>query len=210
MGDILTMFPLFAGMNKEQLHTIANELDAPFTFNRGDSIYRSDTFRRAIGLIVSGSVTVHTPEDGNHSLMMNRLGAGCMFGVAALYDSSDTYVTHIVAEEKTSILFLSQETVSSLLVKFPLLAENYIRFLSGRIRFLNRKLAVVTTGGAEHRLYQYLLTHQDERGTVTLPPSMVELAHTLNIGRSSLYRALDALLDAGVLEREDRQYRLIK
>ncbi len=210
MEDVLAMFPLFAGMNKEQLHTIADELDTPTLFNRGDSIYRSDTFRRAIGLIVSGSVTVHTPEDGAHSLMMNRLGAGCMFGVAALYDSSDTYVTHIVAEENTHILFLSQETVSSLLVKFPLLAENYIRFLSGRIRFLNRKLAVVTTGGAEHRLYQYLLTHQDECGVVTLPPSMVELAHTLNIGRSSLYRALDALLDAGVLEREGRQYRLIK
>ena len=42
------------------------------------------------------------------------------------------------------------------------------------------------------------------------PRSMVELAHTLNIGRSSLYRSLDALLEAGVLEREGRCYRLVK
>ena len=38
-----------------------------------------------------------------------------------------------------------------------------------------------------------------------LPGSMVELAQTLNIARSSLYRSLDALEAAGKIRREGRK-----
>ncbi len=205
MEHVLSRFTLFAGLSEQQLNDILAACEPASTYTKGEMIYRGDTFRRAVGLILSGSVAVH-----KRSLMMNRLRAGDMFGAAALFDDSATYVTEITAEENTQVLFLSQDTISALLVSCPPLAENYIRFLSGRIRFLNRKLAVLTTGSAENRVYQYLLAHADEHGTVQLPPSMVELAHTLNIGRSSLYRSLDALLDAGVLERTGRTYRLTK
>lgn len=205
MKEQLARFSLFAGLNEDELAKIAGMLEAPAHYAKGAVIYRSDAFRRAIGLIVSGQVTVQ-----KQTLMMNRLGPGDMFGAAALFDAPGTYVTQITAEENTRILFLPQDVMSSLLLCYPVLVENYIRFLSGRIRFLNRKLAVLTTGNAENRLYEYLLAHSDEQGAVQLPPSMVELAHTLNIGRSSLYRSLGTLLDAGVLVRERRSYRLIK
>ncbi len=205
MKQHLARFSLFIGLKDDELAQIAELLETPAHYAKGAVIYRSDAFRRAIGLIVFGKVTVQ-----KQTLMMNRLGPGDMFGAAALFDAPETYVTQITAEESTQVIFLPQDVMSSLLLRYPVLAENYIRFLSERIRFLNRKLAVLTTGSAENRLYQYLLAHSDGQGAVQMPPSMVELAHTLNIGRSSLYRSLDALLDAGVLAREGRSYRLIK
>ena len=205
MAHVLSSFLLFAGLDEEELSAVAAMTEAPVDYHKGEVIYRCDDFRRAIGLVLEGSVTVH-----REALMMNRLCAGDMFGAAALFDESKTYVTQITAEEPCRILFLSQETMSRLLREYPLLAENYIRFLSGRIRFLNRKLAVLADGSTERRVYNYLLSHSDEQGLVHLPPSMVELAHTLNIGRSSLYRAVDALSETGVIAREGRHYRLIK
>lgn len=210
MVNNLSAFPLFSGLSGAELHRVAAAMEEPACYERGATIYNSDKFQRAVGFIFSGSVAVHAAGSGSHALMMNRLRAGDMFGVAALFDEENSYVTHLIAEEDTRIAFLSQEAMSVLLAAIPHLAENYIRFLSGRIRFLNRKLAIVTTGHAENRLYQYLSAHQSEDGIAQLPPSMVELAHTLNIGRSSLYRALDALLEAGVLLREGHTYRLIK
>lgn len=201
----LATFPLFNGLTSEELIGIAKKLEQPQAFSKGDVIYRSDDFRRAIGLVISGSVAVQ-----KQALMMNRLTCGDMFGVAALFGGEDTYVTQITAEEKTEILFLPQETVAALLHDYPTVAENYIRFLSGRIRFLNRKVAALSAGSAEHRLYEYLLSHSDAQGHLQLPPSMVELAHTLNIGRSSLYRSLDTLQQAGVLVKEQHGYRLVK
>ena len=205
MTHTLSSFFLFRGLDETALTAIVEAAEAPVRYRKGEVIYRCDDFRRAIGLILEGSVTVR-----REALMMNRLGAGDMFGAAALFDEAETYVTQITAEDEALILFLSQETMSRLLREYPPLAENYIRFLSERIRFLNRKLAVLTDGSAEHRVYNYLLAHSDEQGLTSLPPSMVELAHTLNSGRSSLYRAGDALLKAGVIARDGRRYRLIK
>ena len=206
----LTRFPLFDGMSEKDLENIAYEIGDAVTYAKGDVIYHTTEFRHAIGLILSGSVTVQTPDDNGHALMMNRLGCGAMFGAAALFDCDETYVSLITAAEPTTIAFLSQERITAWLAIYPRLAENYIRFLSGRIRFLNRKLTILATGSAEARLYQYLLAQQDEHGFVTLPRSMVELANTLNIGRSTLYRAVDALQQAGVLQHEGRHYRLMK
>lgn len=205
MAHELSAFFLFSDLPETALNAVAKIAKSPVLYRKGETIYCCDDFKRAIGLILEGTVTVH-----RDALMMNRLGAGDMFGAAALFDETETYVTQITAEEDSRILFLTQEMMSRLLRRYPVLAENYIRFLSGRIRFLNRKLAALTDGSAEQRVYNYLLAHSDEQGVVHLPPSMVELAHTLNIGRSSLYRAVDTLLTSGIIAREGRGYRLVK
>ena len=83
-------------------------------------------------------------------------------------------------------------------------AENYIRFLSERVRFLNHKIAGFTGGQADCRVVVWLLEHA-QGAEVCLPRSMTEWAQSLNIGRSSLYRSLDALTEAGLIRRTGRQ-----
>ena len=58
---------------------------------------------------------------------------------------------------------------------------------------------------ADERLTGYLLAHRGEDGQVTLPGSLLELAQSLNIGRSSLYRSLDALTQSGAIRRQGRR-----
>ena len=84
-------------------------------------------------------------------------------------------------------------------------AENYIRFLTDRIRFLNRKITALTDGQSDDRLRRYLLEHGSETGEVELPGSMKELAQMLHMGRSSLYRSLDVLLAEKTVRREGRK-----
>ena len=52
---------------------------------------------------------------------------------------------------------------------------------------------------------RYFLDHRSGDGRVILPGSLTELAQTLNIGRSSLYRSLDALTASGAVRREGRR-----
>lgn len=204
-AEQLSGFSLFSGLSEAEIIQLVTALDAPTVYQKGETVYNAYSFRRAVGLILSGSVTVMS-SDGDHPTLMNRLSAGAMFGAAALFSPEETYVTQITADTVTQILFVSQEKMSRLLRQYPLVAENYICFLSGRIRFLNRKLSVLTAGSAEGRLYQYFLTHRNENGSLTLPCSMVELAGLLNMGRSSLYRARDALISAGFVRQVGKIY----
>lgn len=199
----LGSFKLFADISQTDKERIAAECALPKVYQKGEVVYTSSSFQNAVGLILDGTVVV-TATDG--STVMNRLSAGNMFGVAALFGAEEKYVTTITAKTTATVVFIPQQQMSGWLSRYPVIAHNYICFLSDKIRFLNHKLSVLTAGSAEGRLYQYLLTQRKEDGSVTLPRSMVELAGVLNMGRSSLYRAKDALLVAGFLRKVGKIY----
>ena len=200
---------LFCGLSTNDLQTVATQLEPPVRYRKGDCVYTAHEFRRAVGLIASGCVVVRSAGDAAHGVVINRLRAGDLFGVAALFDTqSDTYVTEITSDSETEVWFIPQDTMTRLFAQFPQILTNYLQFLSGRIRFLNRKLSALTKGNAENRLYHHLLSLQDENGVVRLNGTMTELASALNMGRSSLYRSLDTLLSEGVLVKEGNTYRI--
>ena len=149
-----------------------------------------------IGIIISGAAKVHSLS-GRHKLAMRRLSAGDIFGVSALFSGSG-YVTEIVSSGNCKIVFLEQELLEELMQENFLIAENYIHFLSGRIRFLNRKIACLAAGTVEEMLSLYLLDTNRENIYID---SFSGLAEELGVGRASLYRSLDKLEDDGYISR---------
>ncbi len=174
------------------------------TFEKGAVIYSSDHAARALALVLSGTVRVY-----HGRVVMNDLRAGGVFGAAALFGAGDPYPTTVTAHTACRILFLPQQTVSRWMAEVPRVGENYIRFLSDRIRFLNRRLSTLTAGDTDNKLWHYLLAHRDERGTVRLDGGMTALAETLDMSRSSLYRGLDALADTGKIHRRGKHIDII-
>lgn len=172
---------------------------------KGDVIYSYDDALRALAIVVEGHVRVLQGR-----VVMNDLLPGDVFGVAALFGSDEGYVSTVVAETDCSILFIPQETVVNWMATVPRVAENYVRFLSDRIRFLNMRLATLTAGQADGKLWKYLLANRDEDGVVYVKDGMSELAERLDMGRSSLYRSLDALTELGRIRRERKKIYILR
>ena len=87
---------------------------------------------------------------------------------------------------------------------------NYVRFLSDRIRFLNRKINLLANSSSENSLIGYLLNAAGRFGEeFRLEVSYTELARNLNIGRSSLYRAMDDLEEKNIIKRKGRNITLV-
>ena len=82
-----------------------------------------------------------------------------------------------------------------------------LSFLAGRVCFLNRKIQCFTAGSAERRLALWLLSEEEE--VITLPSSLTTLSDMLDIGRASLYRALDKLEGDGLIRRNGREITLL-
>ncbi len=175
------------------------------TYCKGDTIYTPHTAKRALALILGGHVRVWQGR-----VVMNDLFSGDVFGVAALFGSDADYPSTVVAESACRILYIPQETVVAWMKTVPQVAENYVRFLSDRIRFLNLRLSTLTAGQADGKLWRYLLAHRDENGVVTVTDGMADLAERLDMGRSSLYRSLDALTEAGRIRRERKKIIILK
>jgi CRP-like cAMP-binding protein len=178
----------------------ADALCTAETFPRGETIYSPEHFRRSLGIFLSGAARVSKAAAGR-DLPVSTLSAGDVFGAAALFDEGERYVTSITAIRPCRVLFYPQALVERLLEESPPMRRAYVTYLSGRIRFLNRKLDALLAGGAEERLAKYL-AESAGNGEVTLGANLSALADTLHIGRASLYRAFEALEERDLAVRD--------
>lgn len=174
-------------------------------FARKEVIFSPGEFRRELGILLSGKVRVTKGDD----LVVSELMGGSLFGAAALFNEEEAYVSTLTARAETKILFLPQETVSELIDCDRTVRENYIRYLSQRIRFLSDKVDALSSGSGLKKLSDFLLKNVDETGLVTLTYSMTELAARLDTSRASLYRDMDQLETAGIIHREGKLIRIM-
>ena len=85
----------------------------------------------------------------------------------------------------------------------PGAAIGFAAYLSARIRFLTRRIEALTAGDSASKLLSYLLEREQD-GKVDIQ-SCAELARRLDVGRASLYRALDSLETSGDIRREGKK-----
>lgn len=207
--EMLKSTDLFCGVDSGVLSGMLLDSRAEVAgFAGGQVIYSRNQYRRSLGLLLKGKAEVRKTS-GGHTVILNRLTAPRLFGAAVLYQDEEEYVAEIVALEPCTILFLTQDLFTETMRRDFTLTENYLAFLSQRIRFLNRKIDGFTRGSAESKLAWYLLDISCGETSVCFPVSLKHLAEVLNLGRASLYRALDALADSDLIERDGKQIRIV-
>lgn len=124
-----------------------------------------------------------------------------------MFQRRDRYATVLTAEKNTEVLFLPEDVILWAMRRDFTITENYIRYLSERIWFLNEKISGLTAGTAEQRLAVFLTEHCGPEGDIAT--SMTDLSRQLNIGRASLYRALDTLEQKGLIQRGNKALHVI-
>lgn len=188
---------LFSGAAQDRIEEIlCREGCMLRRYSPGAVIYRPDDFLRSLGILLTGQVRV-TKEP----LTVSVLQPGALFGAAALYNDMPRYAAALTALSPCTVLLLSQELLDRLLGEEALLRQNYLSYLSGRIRFLNARLQALAAGGAAERLSRYLQENLTD-GKLVCP--VTELVRRLGVSRASLYRAMGQLEEAGLIHRQGK------
>ncbi len=191
---LLAACPLFRGVENGLLRRLTREAD-PLSFVPGQTVYEPGNFRRCLGVVLSGQLQVT-----KGALAVSALGPGDLFGAAALYSDEPEFASTITAKRPGRCLMLDQALVDRLLAEQSQIRENYLRYLTGRIRFLSGRLQTLAQSGVEGKLARYLLA----AGTGELTCSAIQLCQRLGISRASLYRAFADLEDSGLITRRGK------
>lgn len=197
--------PLFSRLDEGSLKYLcegANIAD----FASGDTV-APPLGEPCITVIIRGSASVTKPI-GEKELLMRIASKGSVTGVASLFDGEELTapVSRLKANTAVSALFISRERIRELIKTDGGFAESYVRFLTSRIRYLNSRIKAYTSGSAEAKLaFQILLSDENGSGRAAFGMSLTKLADTLDIGRASLYRAIDTLVSKGVIEKRGRE-----
>lgn len=191
--SLLTGGPLFRGVEESFLRSLL-ELEGAnrVQFDPG-LVYGPRHFLRSLAVVLSGQLQVT-----KGSLAVSTLEPGDLFGAAALYSDEPEFATTITAKRPSACLMLNQRLVDRLLAEQGQIRENYLRYLTGRIRFLSGRLQALAQPGVEGKLARYLLAS----GGSTCPAT--ELCQRLGVSRASLYRAFATLENSGFIVRKGK------
>ena len=186
---------LLNNLSKADKTEIIKSFDEPKKYKKGEPIYTGDSFEKALGVILEGSASAKS-----ENVLKKNFFEGETFGAAALFGNKKPYISEITAKTDCLVLFVGENELVKLFNRYPELSINYISFLSERVRLLNEKISLFTCKGASMKLYRYLCDNADKNNTVKIV-NMTSLARLTSIGRTSLYRAMDCLIENGMLER---------
>ena len=203
--ELVSKTELFRGLPPSVLTRILAVSDCTAAeYEKNEVVYDKTNFYRSLGIVLEGRLRVTKENADKRPIVMSTLQRGAMFGAAALFNSEPEYATKITVIERSRVLFLPQRLVKRMIEREPDIAENYIRYLSERILFLNRKIYFLTAGTAEQRLAGFLLDNLAVGEFSEMPMTMHRLADALNMSRASLYRAFDELTASGAVSKQGK------
>lgn len=203
--ELVSKTELFRGSPPSVLARILAVSDCTAAeYEKNEVVYDKTNFYRSLGIVLEGRLRVTKENADKRPIVMSTLQRGAIFGAAALFNSEPEYATKITAIERSRVLFLPQRLVKRMIEREPDIAENYIRYLSERILFLNRKIYFLTAGTAEQRLAGFLLDNLAVGEFSEMPMTMHRLADALNMSRASLYRAFDELMASGAVSKQGK------
>ena len=193
IGDLF----LLNGLSEENKEAAKRQATVR-NFTKDEIIYDHSRFERALGLFLEGKGVAMTAGAEKKSF-----GEGDVFGAAALYGAGDTYISRIVAKTNCTVAFLPEESVRELIREDPVCAENYIKFLSDRIRYLNGKIAHFTCGDAQERVERYIRDNSDDG--ILRVKNMAEAARLVGLSRSQFYAALEKLEKEKIIRKDGKK-----
>lgn len=200
---------LFRGFSPQQ---IAGLLFTPgigvLRFQEGATLLSQQSAAPALGILLRGAAVVEK-QSGQGFLRMSELGPGALYGMAALFlgGAQRSFPTRVIALRNCTALVIPEIVLRELFQREYRLAENYIRYLTERIYFLNARIDGLIQPSVPERVLLYL---QQNAVGGEITHGLTQLAQALSISRAALYRALDALEASGRISRQGRHMRLLE
>ncbi len=179
-------------------------------FSVGDIVADEAYFPKGLCVILKGVIVAENRSE-DHIVHLNAFMKGDVFGAAALFINRDSrYTSFVVAKKDTKMVFIPEEAIVKLISTRPRFALAFCGFLTGKIRFLNKKIAGYTAKNSVRCLLQYLevACAEDEDGSAII--NISSAADELKVSRTTLYAAAQTLEESGFIKRDGKRYTLLR
>jgi len=197
-------YSLFEGVDSDLIKDVFESEEVYASeFKDKELIFYTGSNRKYLAVLLSGAAYVYTLHAGQ-KVILNHIKAPAIIGVASLFGNSSGYVTDIISSGKCKIIFIPETACMKLLKSSNEFAVNYIKFLSDKIRFLNKKISSYTAPDVESKVAEYIVENELKNST-----NMSKLAMSLNVSRASLYRIISKFEELGYIKRIGRKIEII-
>lgn len=208
----LSQTALFRGVSPAEVLAMLACLQAEQRrYPRGSTIYHAGNSVRALGLVLSGSVSIENDDVWGNKSVLDRLGPGQVFAETYACLPGEPLMISAVAAEETEVLFLD---VGRALRAGPdaccfhsRLTENLLFISAQKNLNLSRRIFHTSAKSIRGRLLSYLSFQAARQGSCdfVIPFNRQQLADYLSVDRSALSNELSKMQRDGLL-RVDRSH----
>lgn len=204
---VLTQCPLFAGLSSELARFCAEQARLVSLRRREALVDAQGRPFDGLGLVLGGGVqAVDLTGDGREVALVSALPFES-FGLAELLAQRAVPLNWVAAAPSTTVGLLERQAALEALAR-PELAIRAAANLAQRVCDTQSLQKVLTVHPVSARVCAWLVWRRDPATRLVELPTHAELAWQLNTTRESVTRVLQKLLQDGVIERLDEQWRV--
>lgn len=210
------MVSLFDGITEQELDSLLPCLSGRREwFEEGEYILMAGERPELVGMVISGSVFVLTDDFWGNRTIMAHVEPGGLFGEAFSFAHVDSLPVHVMASEKTEVLFVNCEriiTVCPSACEFHnRLVRNMLKILAEKNIALTQKIGHMGRRTTREKILSYLSEQAKRAGgdSFIIPLNRQEMADYLAVDRSALSKELSRLKNEGQISFHKNHFRLL-
>jgi len=198
--EIIAQSRLFNGLKSDYIESLTRKYGKFIEIQSGEPLF--EHIKGNCAVILSGLAVILSVK-GNDRCILRFASCSDTVGLASLFTTNE-FNTSVEASGKEPLraYVLSTADITEIMdsQSGSILRDNMLSFLCDKAAFLSSRLNCVTQGSSETKLASYIMYSARDKDMFDPGISMVNLSKILNVGRTSLYRAMDSLCEKGLIE----------
>ena len=206
--NALTECSLFRELNEQEISAILRDCKyKTVTLERQEAYCLPGDTCRNVDIVVSGEMAVRMTGVSGRQVEVIRIKRGNIIAPCYIFATDRRLPVEIDAIEKTNLLRLSVETLSSLIEKNAIIRQNFIRTISDIGSYLAEKISFLSLMTAREKVVYFLRSEAMSQRSLhlTLSLSRQHIADSFGIQKFSLLRCLADLVRQGIIKVDGKR-----
>jgi len=213
--SFLSNTALFRGDTPEEIESMLKCLGAEErSFQRGETIMRAGVPAEAMGMVLSGSVSIESDDVWGNKSVLSAVGPGQVFAETYACIPGAPMMVSAVALADCCILFMN---TAKLLQTCPQACSHHVKLIRSLLQIssqknlsLSRRIFHTASKSIRGRLLSYLSFQAENQGSYefTIPFNRQQLADYLSVDRSAMSSELGKMSREGLIQVDRNRFRL--
>jgi CRP/FNR family transcriptional regulator, dissimilatory nitrate respiration regulator len=180
-------------------------------FEREQYIVQSGDICNDLPLLISGNVRGEMTDFSGRVVKIEDIKGPAVLASAFIFGQENKYPVDIIANEASTILFVSKESLLKLFQENPDIMLNFLNDLSNRTQFLTKKIRFLAFKTIRGKLAQYIigLSVIQKNDIIYIPMTQSKLADFFGVTRPSLNRAIGELKKEKAITADRNQIKIL-
>lgn len=178
-----------------------------FKARKNEFIISNDTKEKFIAVLLKGKTITKTDEQSDKVILSDD-EVSDVIGTTLVYSNNNTNI-ETMSLCNSVYLKITEDSLTEMCMNEKQIYINLMNIMNKRLNFLLKRIKGFTARSAEKKLALYIKDLLKDNKEITIDISMSKLAIMLDLGRASLYRALDTLENNNVIIKNKKQIRVV-